>query len=272
MTNSAHPSSDTPGRPAGHNLDVHHHMLAEALSGQDNRTKRLHALIRNEPAQAARSARTHLATDVVRWHNMLLVFAAKPSATESNLLISAVAEILRQNAVDHVFSIPDLARIARFSTDVWLDGSHRTQVGLRLRAAVVLGEILDDADRRPTIEAALRVLGVTNLPAPQSSETIGAMREQWTHDLMAAVEEKQAFCFSEADCATAQALAEDGPTRWLTEADWRAAARWADQPGQAIKELMLRAQISLIDAVTAPVLGTEITLNAPENSSSRPRP
>lgn len=161
-------------------LDESQAALDSAIQQSDKRLKKLITLIRNEPAKAALSVRTRLQENAVQWQNTL-AFLSHDSAVPSKeyaALMVLTGELIRQGALDTVFTESDLARIALFSTGTWLEGNHRSLTRLRLSAAERLWEVLNTPERGANVRQALRAVKTKASVPPIPSSTLEEQAEK----------------------------------------------------------------------------------------------
>lgn len=149
-------------RPTLESIDQN---VQEWLQDLPDRPKKLLAKILHEPTQVATSVLTHLGKDRFSWHNSLNHLARKKSKGMATWMI-LMGQVLRHDRQADLFGPRELSDIASKSMGTWLSGKHEDALTLRLRAAIVLGDMLDDPQRRPKAQAILEEIGAHPIPDP----------------------------------------------------------------------------------------------------------
>ena len=238
--------------------------MAVCLEQADNRLKRLLGKILFEPEQVTQSTLKHLGTDVAVWHNSLNFLARKASEPMATLMV-LMADVMREGKTEELFGVRELTDIARMSMGTWLNGTHNDKTRLRLQAALVLGEMLEDPERGAharavlaTIQSKDRVPAAANDLEQATQQAMDrhlpAMKE-WAKEMVMQEDEDDYQSVSSA-LILARMILDDQATLHMTGADWRVGdAMAADNPDKALNEVLTRLERRVMDAAAPYVEG-----------------
>lgn len=235
-----------------------------ALRQADRRWRKLLHKIRTEPSQVTQSVLKHLSSDAAAWHNSLLV-SSRQAGEPVGGWMRAMGQVIRKGLVPELFNATELALVARHAMDAWLAPSHQARTTLRLRAAMVLGQMLQDEERRGHALAVLEKAGFQEAlevarPLSATADRRAALALE-VHGLAQEILEDE--CFDGAGdsslSAACESILQGQAAGLLPEMDWHMACL-LDQPGQgpgagaARREIFMRLVAAVEDSVDPDVL------------------
>ena len=260
-----------------HSFGADEQAMAALLEKSDNRLKKLLGKILFNPDQVMQSTLKHLGTDTAVWHNSLNFLARKASQPTASLMV-LLADVMREGKTQELFGVQELTDIARMSMGTWLNGTHQDKTRLRMQAAVVLGEMLEDPDRASHARAVLAtVQSKASVPAPPvdvAQTTQMAMdrhwprMKEWAEGLV--MEGTGDGGPTSSAFVLARLIVNDQAAQYMTGADWRAGdIVAANNPDQALNEVLTRLERRVMDAAAPYVEGIK---PAATTVAKRPNP
>ena len=244
--------------------------VAQWMENADPKWRKLLTKILHHPQQVTQSVLTHLGKDTAVWHNSLTFLSRKEPEGMAELMLLA-AEVLREDKAGSLFGVRELTDIARMSMGTWLSGKHKDHVDLRKRTALVIGEMLDDPERRPRVLAALEGVEGVQIPSPmdftqadlaqEKTRLQEAMKES-IREISQEAHESQ----SEMAQALSTVLEGDLASQYLEDGDFSVAIRLMGEDGieNSVNEILSRLSARMMDRAVFDIWKPEAQVSAPK--------
>jgi len=143
---------------------------AKITDKKDKRIEHVLSTLYKDPEKAAQSTLTHLKRDQVVWSIKMQHLSKKIGDPRHKQLMDLLIDVTQKNKLDEVFNLYDCQKISGLSYELWLLPNEANQQNLRWQAALQLGEILDNPERRESTVDLLQSFSKKTIPGPLTFE------------------------------------------------------------------------------------------------------